>query len=97
MHEKQFMLQQNSLFSTVFKFTKPRTKFALYSVYEAGMYAFMVHCSRKCGEKTARKDYARKYLTLNSCLLFLQKFVSEGSVVRDCIDHCTEKGKWNDK
>ena len=30
-------------------------------------------------------------------MLFLQKFVSEGSVVRDCIDQCTEKGKWNEK
>jgi hypothetical protein len=65
-------------------------------VYEAGKYAFMTHCTRKCCEKTARKDYTKKYLTLNSFLLFLQKFVSEGSVVRDCIDRCTEKGKWND-
>jgi len=54
--------------------------------------------AEKCGEKTARKYYTKKnYLTLNYFMLFLQKFVSEGSVVRDCIDQCTEKGKWNEK
>ena len=75
---------------------KPRTKFALYLVYGARMYVFMTHCSRKCGKKTARKDYTKKIFNTKQFLLFLQKFVSEGSVVRDCIDHCTEKGKWND-
>jgi len=41
------------------------------------------------------RDFIDRFIWPNNFSLLFQKYVSEGSTVRDCVPHCVEKGEYD--